>query len=63
MPCSKRPEFPALRQIPKVLTANRRLFAVTDVIRAFRALVAKFKGEATADVTVAEQLSERISTR
>jgi len=43
----------------KVLTANRRLFAVTDVIRAFRALVAKFKGEATADVTVAEQLNEK----
>ena len=43
----------------KVLTANRRLFAVGDVIRAFRALVAKFKGEATADVTVAEGLSEK----
>ena len=43
----------------KVLTANRRLFAVSDVIRAFRALVAKFKGEATADVTVAEQLSDK----
>jgi F-type H+-transporting ATPase subunit delta len=42
----------------KVLTANRRLFAVTDVIRALRALVAKFRGEATADVTVAEALSE-----
>jgi F-type H+-transporting ATPase subunit delta len=42
-----------------VLTANRRLFAVSDVIRAFRALVAKFKGEATADVTVAEPLSEK----
>ncbi|MBV8917937.1 F0F1 ATP synthase subunit delta [Bradyrhizobium sp.] len=42
----------------KVLTANRRLFAVADVIRAFRALVAKFKGEATADVTVAEALSD-----
>jgi len=41
----------------KVLTANRRLFAVADVIRAFRALVAKFKGEASADVTVAEPLS------
>jgi F-type H+-transporting ATPase subunit delta len=40
-----------------VLTANRRLFAVTDVIRAYNALVAKFKGEATADVTVAEALS------
>lgn len=42
----------------KVLTANRRLFAVADVIRAFRALVAKFKGEATAEVTVAEPLSD-----
>ncbi|WP_315757151.1 MULTISPECIES: F0F1 ATP synthase subunit delta [unclassified Bradyrhizobium] len=43
----------------RVLTANRRLFAVTDVIRAFNALVAKYKGEATADVTVAEPLSEK----
>ena len=42
----------------KVLTANRRLFVVSDVMRAFRALVAKFKGEATADVTVAEKLSD-----
>lgn len=43
----------------KVLTANRRLFAVSDVIRAFRALVARFKGEATADVTVAEKLTDK----
>jgi F-type H+-transporting ATPase subunit delta len=43
----------------KVLTRNRRLFAVSDVIRAFRSLVAKFKGEATADVTVAETLTDR----
>jgi F-type H+-transporting ATPase subunit delta len=43
----------------KVLTANRRLFAVSDVIRAFRALVARFRGEATAEVTVAEQLNDR----
>jgi F-type H+-transporting ATPase subunit delta len=43
----------------KVLTANRRLFAVGDVIRGFRALVAKFKGEATADITVAEKLSDK----
>jgi F-type H+-transporting ATPase subunit delta len=43
----------------KVLTANRRLFAVTDVIRSFRALVAKFRGEATADVTVAEKLGDK----
>src|SRR6202008_4856614 len=43
----------------KVLASNRRLFAVADVIRAFRALVAKFKGEASADVTVAELLSDK----
>ncbi|MBR0695447.1 F0F1 ATP synthase subunit delta [Bradyrhizobium lablabi] len=43
----------------KVLTANRRLFAVADVIRAYRALVAKFKGEATAEVTVAEGLNDK----
>jgi F-type H+-transporting ATPase subunit delta len=43
----------------RVLTANRRLFAVAEVIRAFRALVARFKGEATADVTVAEPLSDK----
>jgi len=42
-----------------VLTANRRLFAVADVVRAFDALVAKFKGEASADVTVAEALSDK----
>jgi F-type H+-transporting ATPase subunit delta len=42
-----------------VLTANRRLFAINDVTRGFRALVAKFKGEATADVTVAEPLSDK----
>ena len=43
----------------KVLTANRRLFAVSDVIRAFRALVARFRGEATTEVTVAEQLNDK----
>jgi len=43
----------------KALTANRRLFAVSDVIGAFRALVAKFKGEASAEVTVAEPLSDK----
>jgi F-type H+-transporting ATPase subunit delta len=43
----------------KVLTANRRLFAVSDMIRAFRAMVAKFRGEAAAEVTVAEALSDK----
>jgi F-type H+-transporting ATPase subunit delta len=42
----------------KLVTANRRLFAVRDMIKAFRALVAKHKGEATAEVTVAEKLKD-----
>ena len=43
----------------KVVTANRRLFAVRDMVRAFRALVARHKGEVTAEVTVAEPLGDR----
>jgi F-type H+-transporting ATPase subunit delta len=42
----------------KVLTQNRRLFAVREVIRAYSASVARHKGEVTAQVTVAEPLSE-----
>jgi len=41
----------------KVITANRRLFAAREMIRGFRALVARHKGEVTAQVTVAEKLS------
>jgi F-type H+-transporting ATPase subunit delta len=42
----------------KLITANRRLFAVRDMIRDFRKLVARWKGEVTAEVTVAERLSD-----
>ena len=42
----------------RVITTNRRLFAVRDMIRAYRALVARHKGEVTAQVTVAEKLSD-----
>jgi F-type H+-transporting ATPase subunit delta len=42
-----------------VVASNRRLFAVRDMIRAFRTLVARWKGEVTADVTVAERLSDK----
>jgi F-type H+-transporting ATPase subunit delta len=42
----------------KLVTSNRRLFAVRDMIRGFRELVAAHKGEATAQVTVAEQLKD-----
>jgi F-type H+-transporting ATPase subunit delta len=45
-------------QFLKVVAANRRLFAVGQIIRNFRALVANHKGEVTADVTVAEQLND-----
>jgi F-type H+-transporting ATPase subunit delta len=40
----------------KLVTSNRRLFAVRQMVRAFRDLVAEHKGEATAEVTVAEEL-------
>ena len=43
----------------RVITTNRRLFAVRDMIRAYRALVARHKGEVTAQVTVAEPLSDK----
>ena len=42
----------------KLVTANRRLFAVRDMVRAYRELVARHKGEATAQVTVAEKLKD-----
>jgi F-type H+-transporting ATPase subunit delta len=43
----------------RLATANRRLFAVRDMIRALRALVARHKGEVTAHVTVAERLADK----
>jgi F-type H+-transporting ATPase subunit delta len=42
----------------KLITANRRLFAVRDMVRAYRKLVAEHKGEATAEITVAERLKD-----
>ena len=41
----------------KVVASNRRLFAVEGIVRGFNALVARSRGEITAEVTVAEQLS------
>jgi F-type H+-transporting ATPase subunit delta len=41
-----------------LVTRNRRLFATRDMVKAFRDLVADFKGEATAEVTVAERLKD-----
>ena len=42
----------------KVVTSNRRLFAIREIIHGFRALVARHKGEVTAQVTLAEAPSE-----
>ncbi len=43
----------------KLVASNRRLFAVRDMVRAFRALVARHKGEVAAEVTVAEELKDQ----
>lgn len=42
----------------KLVTQNRRLFAAPDMLAAFRALLAKHRGEVTADVTSALALSD-----
>jgi F-type H+-transporting ATPase subunit delta len=42
----------------RVITTNRRLFALREIIRGYRALVARHKGEVSAQVTVAEKLSD-----
>jgi F-type H+-transporting ATPase subunit delta len=42
-----------------VITANRRLFALRQIIRGYRALVARHKGEVSAQITVAEKLSDK----
>jgi F-type H+-transporting ATPase subunit delta len=42
----------------KLVTSNRRLFAVRDMIKAYRKLAALYKGQATAEVTVAETLKD-----
>jgi F-type H+-transporting ATPase subunit delta len=42
----------------QVVASNRRLFAARDMVRAYRALVARHKGEVTAHVTVAEALND-----
>jgi F-type H+-transporting ATPase subunit delta len=43
----------------RVITTNRRLFAVRQMIRGYRVLVAKYKGEVSAQITVAEKLSDK----
>ena len=42
----------------KLVAAKRRLFAARDMVKAYRALVARHKGEVTAEVTLAQKPSE-----
>jgi F-type H+-transporting ATPase subunit delta len=42
----------------RLVASNRRLFAVRDMIRGFKALVAKSRGETAADVRVAQPLTD-----
>ena len=42
-----------------LVASNRRLFAVRDIIKAYAALVARHRGEIAAQVTLAQQPSER----
>lgn len=42
----------------KLVAKNRRLFAVRDMVGAFRALLARHRGEVTAQVTSAEKLND-----
>ena len=44
----------------RLVAANRRLFALPDMIRAYRQLVADAKGIVRAQVTVAERPSDRV---
>lgn len=42
----------------KLIVKNRRLFAIRQMIRGFRHMVARHRGEVTAEVTAAESLSD-----
>jgi F-type H+-transporting ATPase subunit delta len=42
----------------KLIAQNRRLFAMRDMVKAYKALVARHKGEVHAEVTLAEKPSE-----
>ena len=42
----------------KLIARNRRLFALSDMIKSFRALAARLRGEVSADVTSAHPLGD-----
>jgi F-type H+-transporting ATPase subunit delta len=41
------------------VASNRRLFAIRDMVKAYRAQVARHKGEISAEVTAAEELNDK----
>ncbi len=47
------------RQFILLTAQNRRLFAILDMIRAYEALVAEARGEVTAEITAADELSAK----
>ena len=49
---------PLTRRFILLLASKRRLFALADIIRAYNGLVAKQKGEVSAQVTSARRLSD-----
>ncbi len=49
---------PLTRRFVLTLASKRRLFALADIIRAFEVLVARKKGEVTAEVTSARPLTD-----
>ncbi|MBU6442921.1 MAG: F0F1 ATP synthase subunit delta [Alphaproteobacteria bacterium] len=53
---------PLTRRFVLTLASKRRLFALADVIRAFEALVARRRGEVTAEVTSARPLTDAETT-
>lgn len=46
----------------QVVARNRRLFAVPNMIKAFREIAARTRGETTADVTTAHKLTQQQET-
>ena len=49
---------PLVANFLRLLARNRRLFALIDILKAFRAILARHRGEVTADVTSAHPLTE-----
>lgn len=49
---------PLVTNFMKLIASNRRLFAVSDMIKAYRTIAAKARGELTAEVATAHPLTD-----